>query len=104
VTTNTQAVIDALQRETNAAVLATGADPDRLRAVAQALTAERRHLLALVAELQRTVDTAARMRVHQRRYFDTRMKTALEESKRLEREFDSLLDPAPMLPGLEVRR
>jgi len=96
--------LDALQRETNQAVLASGATPDRMRIVAQAFTNERRHLHALIAEQKRALDLAGRMRVCQRRYFDTRMKTVLEESKRLEREFDALFDPAPMLPGLGARR
>lgn len=47
-----------------------------------------------LAEAHRFMDTVKKMRNAQKMYFRTREKTYLEESKRLEREVDRLIDNA----------
>ena len=47
-----------------------------------------------LAEAHRFMDTVKKMRNAQKMYFRTREKTYLEESKRLEREVDRMIDNA----------
>ena len=47
-----------------------------------------------LAEAHRFMDTVAKMRNAQKMYFKTRERTWLEESKRLEREVDRLINDA----------
>lgn len=47
-----------------------------------------------LAEAHRFMDTVKKMRNAQKMYFRTREKTYLEESKKLEREVDRLIDNA----------
>lgn len=47
-----------------------------------------------LAEAHRFMDTVTKMRNAQKMYFRTREKTYLEESKRLEREVDRMIDNA----------
>jgi hypothetical protein len=47
-----------------------------------------------LAEAHRFMDTVTKMRNAQKMYFRTREKTYLEESKRLEREVDRLIESA----------
>ncbi|HWV38579.1 MAG TPA: hypothetical protein VN033_08870 [Vulgatibacter sp.] len=95
---------EAMRKVTSDALCAIDADPDALRALALALSNERRHVDARLERFEVLHQLAAKTRAAQRRYFASRTPANLCAAKALEDALDQLLDPAPMLPGMEATR